>query len=199
MKATNFELLKIKTNNTVLLWKDVYGIAPNASAEKLYKAMLEWQCELTNTLEIWINKGLDMSVGELILARANLGAVVESWLKLFYCVYYDDYCKKPIVNKKNNKMIEPENAKFEDLNDFSTGKLWDSSTSPEFVWVDSVRYKRNAIHSFKYRDIGTPQDFLDDMEHLYEFVNNVISHLPPIEDCIEFYPEGYQFISPFFS
>ena len=149
MKYTKFELLKIKTNNTILLWKDVYGIAPDDSAKKLYKAMLEWQGELTDTLEIWINKGLDMSEGELILARANLGAVVESWLKLFYCVYYDDYCKNPIVNKKNNKMIEPENAKFEDLNDFSTGKLWDSSTSPEFVWVDSVRYKRNAIHSFQ--------------------------------------------------
>lgn len=197
MKYTKFELLKIKTNNTVLLWKDVYGIAPNASAAKLYKAMLEWQNELTSTLEIWVSKGLEMSAGELILARANLGAVVESWLKFFYCVYYEDYCKNPITYKK--RMVEPENAKFEDLNGFSTGKLWDSSTSSEFDWVDSVRYKRNAIHSFKYRDIGTPQDFLDDMDHLYEFVDNVISHLPPIEDCIESYPEGYQFISPFFS
>lgn len=56
MKYTKFELLKIKTNNTILLWKDVYGIAPDASVEKLYKAMLEWQNKLTNTLEIWVNK-----------------------------------------------------------------------------------------------------------------------------------------------
>ena len=198
MKYTKFELLKIKTKNTILLWKDVYGIAPNASAAKLYKSMLEWQSELTNTLEIWVNKGLDMSVGELILARANLGAVVESWLKFFYCVYYEDYCKDPITYKKKSKMVEPENAKFEDLNDFCAEKLWDSSTSTEFDWVDSVRHKRNAIHSFNYRDIGTPQDFLDDMDHLCEFADNVISHLPPIEDCIETYPEGYQFVSPFF-
>ncbi len=46
--------------------------------------MLEWQSELTITLKIWIDKGLTMSTGELILARANLGAVVESWLKFFY-------------------------------------------------------------------------------------------------------------------
>ena len=195
MNYTKYDVLKIKTNNTILLWKDVYGIASNASAAKLYKSMLEWQNELTNTLEIWINKGLDMSVGELILARANLGAVVESWLKFFYCVYYDDYCKNPITYK--NKMIEPENAKFEDLNDFSTGILWSDANSDEFRWIDSVRYKRNAIHSFKYRDIGTPQDFLDDLEHLYEFVDNIISHLPPLQDCIESYPAGYQFISPF--
>ena len=94
-------------------------------------------------------------------------------------------------------MVEPENAKFEDLNDFSTGILWSDTNLDEFRWVDSVRYKRNAIHAFKYRDIGTPQDFLDDLEHLYEFVDNIITHLPPIEDCIESYPAGYQFISPF--
>lgn len=195
MKYSKFDILKIKTNNTILLWKDVYGIASNASATKLYKAMLEWQKELTDTLEIWINKGLDMSTGELILARANLGSVVESWLKFFYCVYYDDYRKKPIIDKR--KMIEPENAKFEDLIDFSTGKLWADSDSPEYLWADTVRYKRNAIHSFKYRDIGTPQDFLDDMNHLYDFVDNILSYLPPIEDYIESYPVGYQFLSPF--
>lgn len=195
MGYTKFDILKIKTSNTMLLWKDVYGIASNSSAKKLYKAMLEWQTELTSTLEIWINKGLTMSEGELILARANLGAVVESWLKLFYCIYYDDYCKNPITHKK--RMIEPENASFEDLNIFSTGKLWDSYASDEFLWVESVRYKRNAIHSFKYRNIGTSQDFLDDIDYLYEFVDNILFHLPPIEDCIESYPVGYQNLSPF--
>ncbi len=195
MGYTKFDILKIKTSNTMLLWKDVYGIASNSSAKKLYKAMLEWQTELTSTLEIWINKGLTMSEGELILARANLGAVVESWLKLFYCIYYDDYCKNPITHKK--RMIEPENASFEDLNIFSTGKLWDSYASDEFLWVESVRYKRNAIHSFKYRNIGTSQKFLDDIDYLYEFVDNILFHLPPIEDCIESYPVGYQNLSPF--
>ena len=69
--------------------------------------MLNWQSELTQPLEIWISKGLSMTEGELILARANLGAVVESWLKFFYCVYYDDYCNDPITNSKG-KMVEPE-------------------------------------------------------------------------------------------
>lgn len=196
MKYTKFDILKIKTSNTMLLWKDVYGIASNASAKKLYKAMLEWQTELTNTLEIWINKGLTMSEGELILARANLGAVVESWLKLFYCIYYDDYCKNPIKTHKN-KMVEPEKARFEDLNIFSTGKLWDSYASDEFAWVESVRYKRNALHSFEYKNIGTPQIFLNDIDYLYDFVDNILSHLPPIEDYIEAYPAGYQNLSMF--
>ena len=50
MRYTRFDILKIKTKNTMLLWKDVYGIASNASAAKLYKAMLEWQTELTNKI-----------------------------------------------------------------------------------------------------------------------------------------------------
>ena len=195
MKYTKFDLLKIKTSNTMLLWKDVYGIASNPAASKLDKAMLEWQKELTDTLEIWIGKGITMTDGELILACANLGAVVESWLKFFYCVYYDDYCKDPITHK--DKMIEPEKAKFEDLKEFSTGKLWDDA-SEDYSWVDSVQHKRNAIHSFRYRNIGTAQDFLDDVDYLYEFVDNIISHLPPLEDFIETYPVGYKLIPSIF-
>ena len=32
-----------------------------------------------------------MTKGELVLARVNIGAIVESWLKFFYCIYYHDY------------------------------------------------------------------------------------------------------------
>ena len=192
MKKSQYDILKIQTQNVALLWKDVYGIAPNEAAAKLNKAMLNWQSELTNTLEIWIDKSLDMSEGELILAYANLGAVVESWLKFFYCVYYEDYCKKPIRDKKG-KMVEPEKASFDDLKKFSTGKLWRNRKSKEYRWVKSVQYKRNAIHSFEYRNIGSPWDFLCDVDSLYHFVDNIISHLPPIEDYIESYPAGYVF------
>ncbi len=196
MEYTKYDLLRIKTNNTMLLWKDVYGIASNPAASKLDKAMLEWHKELTDTLKIWIDKGISMTDGELILACANLGAVVESWLKFFYCVYYDDYCEKPIVYKQ--KMVEPEKAKFEDLKDFSTGKLWDNEESENYLWVDAVQHKRNAIHSFRYRNIGTAQEFLNDVDYLYAFIDNLLSHLPPLEDYIESYPVGYQFIPSLF-
>jgi len=94
-------------------------------------------------------------------------------------------------------MVEPEKAQFEDLKNFSTGKLWDDASSPEYLWVNSVQYKRNATHSFRYRDIGTPQEFLDDIDHLYDFADNVLSHFPPLEDHIEAYPAGYVMI-PYF-
>ena len=191
-RRSSFDILTIQTNNTALIWKDVHGIAPDNAAKKLDIAMLDWQSELTKTLKIWIDKGLDMSVGELILARANLGAVVESWLRFFYCVFYDDYINQPMKNKKG-QILEPEkDMRFEDLKKFSTGILWDDENSKDYLWVDSIQKKRNAIHSFTYKDIGTPLDFLLDVDYLCEFVDMILNHLPPVEDYIECYPAGYE-------
>ena len=190
-RRSSFDILTIQTNNTALIWKDVHGIAPDNAAKKLDIAMLDWQSELTKTLKIWIDKGLNMTVGELILARANLGAVVESWLRFFYCVFYDDYINQPMKNKKG-QILEPEkDMRFEDLKKFSTGILWDDENSKDYIWVDSIQKKRNAIHSFTYKDIGTPLDFLLDVDYLCEFVDMILNHLPPVEDYIECYPAGY--------
>lgn len=87
-KRERFDTLCIITNKAALLWKNARGIAPDDVADKMDIAMLNWQSSLTQALKIWIEKGLSMSTGELILARVNLGAVVESWLKFFYCVFY---------------------------------------------------------------------------------------------------------------
>ena len=57
--------------------------------------------------------------------------------------------------------------------------------------MDSIQKKRNAIHSFTYKDIGTPLDFLLDVDYLCEFVDMILNHLPPVEDYIECYPAGY--------
>ena len=190
-RRSSFDILTIQTNNVSLLWKNVHGIAPDNAAKKLDIAMLDGQSELTKTLKIWIDKGLDMTVGELILARANLGAVVESWLRFFYCVFYDDYINQPMVNKKG-KVLEPEkDMRFEDLKNFSTGILWDDDKSSDYLWVDSIQHKRNAIHSFTYKELGTPADFLLDVDRLCEFVDMILNHLPPVEEYIECYPAGY--------
>ena len=74
-------------------------------------------------------------------------------------------------------MIELEKASFDDLKNFSSGKLWVDAKSLDYLWVDSVQKKRNAIHSFRYRDIGTTQEVLNDINHLYDFVDNVLSHI----------------------
>ena len=185
-----YEVLKIQTTNTALLWKDIHGIATEAAAHKLDIAMLDWMSSLTNALQIWIDKGCSMTQGELILARTNLGALVESWLKLFYCVFYEDYLRNPKKDSKG-KIIEPETMSFEALKAFSVGILWDSQQDKEYLWVDKVQHQRNAIHSFKWREIGTAAEFLADISSFCDFVDNILNHFPPIEDYIDTYPAGY--------
>lgn len=176
-----FEILKNKTESTCLMWKDVHGYAPDKVANILDSAMLEWQIELTDALEIWIDKGLNMTNGELILARVNLGAVVESWLRFFYTIYREEYDKDPV--KRKNKNLSPENTlTFDDMVNYSTGILWDDETSEDYRWLNSIRNKRNAIHAFMYRDIGTPTDFLNDIVYMCHFVELLCDRFPPIEE-----------------
>lgn len=52
MKLSKFDVLKIKTNNVSLIWKDIHGFAPEAAAIKIDSAMLDWQNDLTKALEI---------------------------------------------------------------------------------------------------------------------------------------------------
>jgi hypothetical protein len=48
-KRERYDVLVILTNNAALIWKEARGIVPESAADKLDKAMLEWQSELTKT------------------------------------------------------------------------------------------------------------------------------------------------------
>lgn len=189
MRRSGFDILRIQTSNTALLWKEARGIAPDSVADKMDEAMLSWMVDLTDTLKIWIDKGLSMTDGELILARTNMGALVESWLKFFYCAFYEDYLNNPLM--KQNKMIEPNKMKFEDLKNFSIGILFENNQDPLYLWVDKIQHYRNAVHAFNYRDIGTPADFISDIDEYYKYVDTILNRIPPVEDYVECYLAGY--------
>ena len=178
-----------KTNNTTLVWKEAAqeAIPPQSATQKIDEAMLDWMRELTKTLRLWTDKGGKMTSGELILARANLGALVESWLKFFYCAYNDDYQRNPRTNR--NGIIEPNDLSFDLLKQYSRGILYELNDDWE-KWVDSIQRKRNAIHSFNYREIGTAEDFYDDVEKLFDFIDLITDRLPPVEDYIQSNPIG---------
>jgi hypothetical protein len=78
------ESIKHKSYEALNFWEDAFGWAPDSAAKKLSAARLDWLKELTDCLEIWEDKGVMLTDGELLLACANLGALVEGWLKLFY-------------------------------------------------------------------------------------------------------------------
>lgn len=188
-RRSDYDILRIQTSNTAIMWKESRGIAPDSVADKMDDAMLSWMSELTDTLKIWIDKGISMTDGELIFARTNMGALVESWLKFFYCVFYEDYIKNPKTVK--GKMVEPNNMKFEDLKNFSNGILWDDNKSAMYIWVDKIQHYRNAVHAFNYRDIGTPVEFMSDMDEFYKYVDHILNHIPSLEDFVPYYPAGY--------
>ena len=188
-RRSDYDILRIQTSNTAIMWKESRGVAPDSVADKMDDAMLSWMSELTDTLKIWIDKGTSMTDGELILARTNMGALVESWLKFFYCVFYEDYIKNPKIVK--GKMVEPNNMKFEDLKNFSNGILWDDNKSAMYIWVDKIQHYRNAVHAFNYRDIGTAVEFMSDMDEFYKYVGHILNHIPPLEDFVPYYPAGY--------
>lgn len=181
-----------KTNNITLLWEEASkeGITPQSTAKKIDEAMLDWMRELTKTLRIWTDRGENMSNGELILARANIGALLESWLKFFYCVFNDNYQSNPKTDK-NLKPIEPNNLSFETLQQYSRGILFQTNDNWD-KWIENVKRKRNAIHAFNYRDIGNVSDFYNDIEELFKFIELIEIRLPSVEDYIQCFPQGYK-------
>lgn len=158
-------------------WENrVRGWAPKDVVSKLEVVKLDWLEDLTKSLTIWKDIGVDMTEGELILAYVNLGSLVEGWLKLFYCVYYMDYLKNPEMTFKG-KIIEPNDLKFEVLKQFSRDKLWSKNDSYD-KWIDKIQLRRNAIHAFNYRDIGNPKEFLEDINYFYSFIRRIDDQLP---------------------
>lgn len=174
--SDSIKIIKQITHETLTFWDtSTIGWAPDSVVNKLSVARLDWLKDLTDCLDIWVRKSLFLTDGELLLAWANLGALVEGWLKLFYCVYYEDYKKNPLMHKE--KMIEPNNMRFEDLKQFSRGIIWDKASDWD-KWVESVQQRRNAIHAFNDRDIGTAIEFLEDIDKFTEFIKIIDLRLP---------------------
>lgn len=183
MDDGSLEQIRSKTKATIQSWSETCGLAPKGVTGKLDAAMFDWMGDLTDSLDIWIAKSLDMTDGELILAWTNLGALVECWLRFFYCVYYEDYMKNPKPGKKG-KPLDPDDKAmtFDCLIQYSKGVLWDNLQDPLYRWVYKIQHYRNAIHAFSYRKIGRSSDFILDIEQYSLFVDKVIDRLPPIED-----------------
>jgi hypothetical protein len=102
---------------------------------------------------------------------ANLGSLVEGTLKWFLSVYYDDYSSSIQTLKKAQQY--PDTLMLEPLRKFFVQFVWTKHDAWD-PWIKSVQARRNAIHAYKSRPIGTTQEmeeairtyatFLDDMD-----------------------------------
>src|SRR5262249_49332910 len=148
-------------------WSKSHGWAPVEAAGLLSKSRLDWQVFLSETLYLWVKKPSHaLTPGELILAWANLGSLLEGTLKTFLSVWYKDYAadvdnlkQADVFNKKKNKILEPDGLTLEPLRKYFKHKGLLSKES--LALIELVQQRRNAIHAFKNKNIGTTKEFND--------------------------------------
>ena len=197
------DLIK-KTNRLIRIWSEYIESVP-----KKYTVMLNWQKDLTESLKHWIDLGDTISSGDLILARVNLGMLVESLLKIFFTIYHIDYEKdeSKILYIKTKKysvkelsfdksisfflsIVDPSNfnKKFpipeeffekEDIDDIKERRKKEKLDFDNFgIWLNDIRRKRNAVHSFSYNEIGSYENFIKDILKYNAFLDIIIEQLP---------------------
>ncbi len=129
------------------------GWAPSKAAKLLSESRLDRQVELSRTLSIWLEPPSDNdSEGRLILAWANLGVLVEGTMKWFLCVFEHDYAKAPETDRHGNR-VEPDDVWFARLCNYFMRQV---GQTPEFDRLCTrIRKRRNAIHAYSDRPIGT--------------------------------------------
>lgn len=184
------ERIESLTAGLMEFWKDVEGWAPAEAAGILKGSMLEWQTSLATSLKRWVRC---KSEGDLILAWTNLGSLAEGALKLFLCAYFLDYLSssKTSIEKKGKKKgkteaeIEelkakinaPDGLALEALKVFFAGHIWDSKAEPH-LYLAELQMRRNAVHAFQKKEIGTFADFKRSIRHHLLLLRRLNDMLP---------------------
>jgi hypothetical protein len=159
-------------------WSSADGWAPIEAAALLSKSRLDWQVSLSATLRLWFpSGGSQLTDGRLILAWANLGSLVEGTMKLFLSVFYADYSKDiDAFKKKNGKLIDPDVLTLERLRQFFTKK--DLLSSEWESYVQHVQSRRNAIHAFEDKELGTGLEYEQAVRRYLKLVREINSRIP---------------------
>ncbi len=159
-------------------WSNAQGWAPVDVAGLLSKSRLDWQESLSNYLMNWVEKTyVQDDHGALILAWANLGSLVEGTMKLLLAIYYQTYQNDVDRIIKRGQTIEPDVLMLEDLRVFFRGKIWKNNCDWD-KWITHIQMRRNAIHSFRNRDIGDFEEYFDDLRIYLALLKLVIERVP---------------------
>ncbi|MCM3360940.1 hypothetical protein [Niallia sp. MER TA 168] len=167
-------------------WSDALGWAPIEASNLLSKSRLDWQVSLSYSMKKWNECSCpEAESGDLILAWANLGTLVEGTIKLFLSVYSNDYLDDS-TNYKDRKgdILQPDEISFDKLRQYFRNKIWKNSVSAsEFDdWVLLMQQRRNAIHAFKSREIDTFDDFKSHTKKYLAFLMYHLDRLPYPDD-----------------
>lgn len=167
------------TRETMNSWKLMArGWAPEAAADIIDTAMLDQQVSLAHCLRRWETSHSD---GELILAWANLGALVEGQLKLLLTLYIEDAMKSEKPPQRVPSM------RLQALRDFCLANIWNKNLGFDWdAYVGKVQSRRNAIHAYEEKDFGSWTEWRECvMTHLHfiKSLSGCLPELPPMPDC----------------
>jgi len=165
-------------------WSNSHGWAPNDAANLLSRSRLDWQVSLSHSLRTWVRPPKpEETEAWQILGYANLGALVEGTLKLFLCVWYNDYKDDVNAIKQQATLKDPDEVTLEPLRQFFNKRIWCDVSSDDWdPWIARIQRRRNAIHAFKDREIGNHSDLLADSRNYLRFLRRINSQLPYPDD-----------------
>jgi hypothetical protein len=171
----------VKLNHELCkFWSQSSGWAPIEAAQLLNKSRLDWQVQLSRTLLIWSDTSDTQNTeGRLILAWVNLGSLLEGTLKLFLSVWHQSYVQDVEAIKKNGKLQLPDGLQLDALRTFFKKQIW----SDDFdKIVLNIQTKRNAIHAFKNKDIGTWEEYSSAVKDYLVVLRYINFRLPYPDD-----------------
>ena len=97
-------------------------------------------------------------------------------MKLFLSVWYETYKDdEDYVVMRRGELQDPDRLQLEPMRQYFKKKIWDDTWDK---WVQRVQQRRNAIHAYKDRDIGTHSELLDDIRKYLVFLRYINIRLP---------------------
>jgi len=176
-----------------LNWKNSWEWAPDQTARLLDESRLDWLVSMSHTLGLWIVDEVPSNQfdGRLILAWANLGSLVEGTMKFFLSVYASNYSDtvnrnradsifKKLWDNHKGQPKEVDGLMLDVLREFFRNEIWIGPNKSKWdAWVAHIRDRRNTIHAYRDRDLGTFEEFFEDVRTYLEFLAGMAGRLPP--------------------
>ena len=188
------------TAQLVNFWNNADGWAPQEAVDLLSRSRLDRQLSLTKQLKVFVDPANKES-GYLILAWAALGSLTEGLLKLFLSIHYKTYQVHTlvdevarIVRERGGDIGDPDGLMFEKLRQFFERKvfptnakeIWKNNGEMNWLeWLGKVQARRNAIHAFKDREIGTIEEFHVELQNFLIFARKIAYALPYPDQAYE--------------
>ncbi len=94
-------------------------------------------------------------------------------MKLLLSIYYDQYLNDPVRNSRG-QIINADELTLEQLRQFFREHVWlDDSRDEWDSWVQHVQQRRNAVHAYRDREIGTFEGFFEAARRYRDFISEL--------------------------